>query len=272
MSNDTSDIGHERHEPMDFIVTFVNTQTRMVVRRVNAHTSWSLDGSVGPIAWPGPLQQSSDRSQIRRTSSSRSSDHELTRSPSSRRDKGIKFVERLYQPGANVMPNILCLKCQSILLKSYLLNGQADKVNISETLPGPLQRTERLESFQHYSTYEELEKSCHTQCHLYHLLWDILEEEICDVDEGDFNDVKQPVVVQVRTSGDPSGTVQVNVALQECAHRRIEDNDRRCIRIHRLPLTLDGDEPKNTQIQLPFLRLSILPSLVYQQHQTQPLT
>ena len=255
MSDAPSDTGHERHELMNFITTFYNTQTRMVVRRATTFTSGNLEGNLGPMTWPGPLRQSLDSSRTQPSRKSKNQNHELTRLTSSRgfsssrRNKGIKFVEKLYQPGANVTPNILCLKCQSILLKSYILNGQADEVKISKTPHGPLQRTERLEGFQHYSTYEELEKSGHAQCHLCHFLWDILDDESWDVDESEFRGPGKHIVVQVRTSGRENRAIQINVALQKWAHRRIEDNDRRCILIHQLPLTLDGHEAeKDTKI------------------------
>jgi hypothetical protein len=84
MSDAPSDTGHERHELMNFITTFYNTQTRMVVRRATTFTSGNLEGNLGPMTWPGPLRQSLDSSRTQPSRKSKNQNHELTRLTSSR--------------------------------------------------------------------------------------------------------------------------------------------------------------------------------------------
>jgi hypothetical protein len=140
------------------------------------------------------------------------------------------------------VPNMLCSKCRSIVSSSRLLNGQSDQVRISKTPADSVQLSERLESFQHYSTYEELENSCAAQCHLCHLLWDILDDEKFDQVEKDSRATGSSVVVQVRTTTHESKAIQINVALQRLVRRRIEDNYDRCIIARQYPLDTEDDE------------------------------
>lgn len=236
MSDPPSEIPDEGQElPPHFIITCRNKETRMVAYRVMTTRFITLDGNVGPRVWPGPFAESSDSERRRRAGESK-------RRSYARRNKGFNFVQTLHQSGEYIIPNILCHKCQSILVASSLLNGYGDKAELIEVPCGPITRLERLESFQHYSSYEDLKNSCHEQCHFCLLLWDIIDGEGCIEDNEDFGVTGKPVVVQVRKSGSKEGPLQINVALQETVNCRIEDDGRRCILIQRYPLIRDASD------------------------------
>jgi hypothetical protein len=214
------------HKPINFIATFTHPRTHTVVRSSTTCVSWRTDGTVGPTTFTGPLKCYSVP----------------LRTLWSRRGKGVPFVAGLQPAGGSVVPNMLCSKCRSIVSSSRLLNGQSDQVRISKTPADSVQLSERLESFQHYSTYEELENSCAGQCHLCHLLWDILDDEKFDQVEKDSRATGSSVVVQVRTTTHESKAIQINVALQRLVRRRIEDNYHRCIIVRQYPLDTEDDE------------------------------
>lgn len=240
-------------QPLTAIATLSNRKTRMVHYQEIAFSGANPDGSVRPILHPGPFLQKhpkprrSHRSLTKIGNSQNATKTSSAPAIKSRSGKGLQLLQDTNDDNAEVQPHVLCAVCQLIVSKSHLLNGQYDKVKVTSSPPGPLQRDERLEIFQHYASYGEFMASCRMQCHLCILLWDILDDEIPENVQEVVLRSKKSIYVQIGAGKDDGSLIRMRIALQAKPGRRIEDNHCRCVEVERTPSTADDEEERDTQ-------------------------